>query len=273
MRLQAQHPFAPQPARDAGPAKRLVVVGGIVGLVVALVAIAAYKLRDRPEDLVRPQPPSQSTQGEAGAGGKIADRIGVGTATPGSAPTLPGVPTSTANRNDAAKSSSGPVNPPIPVARRAALLVEAPEEKSKVKTFLGTVVWRVDNVSSGPDEPLSSAVRAQIDIPEEKLQAAMTVQKNFDGTLPASHTMKLMFAVPQAPLGNIQQISVLQMRREDFRDRRVAEGDYGPGHGEFLPRRSHPRRRRGIQSRSSAITRMVGRSDGSGQWPYREIDL
>jgi hypothetical protein len=190
-----------------------VVVGGIVGLVVALVAIAAYKLRDRPEDLVRPQPPSQSTQGEAGAGGKIADRIGVGTDTPGSAPTSAGVPT-TANRNDAAKSS--PVNPPIPVARRAALLVEAPEEKSKVKTFLGTVVWRVDNVSSGPDEPLSSAVRAQIDIPEEKLQAAMTVQKNFDGTLPASHTMKLMFAVPQdSPLGNIQQISVLQMRRED----------------------------------------------------------
>jgi hypothetical protein len=156
------------------------------------------------------------TQGEADAGGKIADRIGAGTATPGSAPAVPGMPSSTADRNDAAKSGSGPANPPIPVARRAALLVEAPEEKSKVKTFLGTVVWRVDNVSNGPDEPLSSAVRAEIDIPEEKLQVAMTIQKNFDGTLPASHTMKLMFAVPQdSPLGNIKQISVLQMRRED----------------------------------------------------------
>ncbi|HXN88126.1 MAG TPA: hypothetical protein VN890_02030 [Methylocella sp.] len=215
-RLEAQHPFAPRPARDAGPAKRLVVVAGIVGLVVALVAIAAYKLRDRPEDLVRRQPPSPSTQGEAGAGGKIADRIGAGTATPGSAPAVPGMPSSTADRNDAAKSNSGLANPPIPVARRAALLVEAPEEKSKVKTFLGTVVWRVDNVSIGPDEPLSSAVRAEIDIPEEKLQVAMTIQKNFDGTLPASHTLKLRFAVPQdSLLGNIKQISVLQMRRED----------------------------------------------------------
>jgi hypothetical protein len=215
-RLEAQHPFAPLPARDAGPAKRLVVVAGIVGLVVALVAIAAYKLRDRPEDLVRRQPPSPSTQGDADAGGKIADRIGAGTATPGSAPTVPGMPSSTADRNDAAKIGSGPANPPIPVARRAALLVEAPEEKSKVKTFLGTVVWRVDNVSIGPDEPLSSAVRAEIDIPEEKLQVAMTIQKNFDGTLPASHTLKLRFAVPQdSPLGNIKQISVLQMRRED----------------------------------------------------------
>jgi hypothetical protein len=219
-RHEAQHPFAPPfapgPARDAGPAKRLVVVAGIVGLVVVLVAIAAYKLRDRPEDLVRPQPPSPSTQGEADAGGKIVDRIGAGTATPGSAPALAGVPSATGDRNDAAKSSSGPANPPIPVARRAALLVEAPEEKSKVKTFLGTVVWRVDNVSTGPDEPLSSAVRAEIDIPEEKLQVAMTIQKNFDSTLPASHTMKLMFAVPQdSPLGNIKQIDILQMRRED----------------------------------------------------------
>jgi hypothetical protein len=204
-RLEAQHPFAPRPVQDAGPAKRLMVVAGIVGLVVALVAIAAYKLRDRPEDLVRSQPLSPSTQGEAGTGGKIVDRIGPGTATPG-----------TADRNDAAKSGSAPANPPIPVARRAALLVEAPEEKSKVKTFLGTVVWRVDNVSNGPDEPLSSAVRAEIDIPEEKLQVAMTIQKNFDGTLPASHTLKLMFAVPQdSPVSNIKQISVLQMRRED----------------------------------------------------------
>ena len=215
-RPEAQHPFAPRPARDAGPAKRLMVVCGIAGLVFALVAIAAYKLRDRPEDLVRPQPPPPSTQGETSAGGKIVDRIGAGTATHGSAPVLAGVPSSTADRNDATKSGSGPANPPIPVARRAALLVEALEEKSKVKTFLGTVVWRIDNVSTGPDEPLSSAVRAEIDIPEEKLQAAMTIQKNYDGTLPASHTMKLMFAVPQdSPLGNIKQISVLQMRRED----------------------------------------------------------
>ncbi len=215
-RLEAQHPFAPRPVQDAGPAKRLMVVAEIVGLVVALVAIAAYKLRDRPEDLVRPQPTSPSTQGEVGAGGKIVDRIGPGTSTPGSGPALAGVPSSTADRNDAAKSGSAPANPPIPVARRAALLVEAPEEKSKVKTFLGTVVWRVDNVSNGPDEPLSSAVRAEIEIPEEKLQVAMTIQKNVDGTLPASHTLKLMFAVPQdSPVGNIKQISVLQMRRED----------------------------------------------------------
>jgi hypothetical protein len=215
-RLEAQRPFAPGPEVDSGAAKRVAIVAAIAGLVVVLVAIAAYKLRDRPEDLVRLQPPSPAIQGEANTGGKIVDRIGAGTATPGAPEASAGGPSTITDRNDAAKGSSGPANPPVPVARRAALLVEAPEEPSKVKTSLGTVVWRVDNVSNGPDEPLSMAVRADVDIADEGLQAEMIIQKNFDSTLPASHTMKLQFtARPGSPLANIKQISLLQMRRED----------------------------------------------------------
>lgn len=207
MRLEAQHPFAPQAAGDRSAARRIGIVVGVVGLLVVIVAGAAYRLRDRPEDLVRLQP-SALVQGEAAPGGKIVDRIDTGTATPGSAAT-----SSTGERSEAAKAESG--NPAIPVARRAALLMEAPEEQSKVKTVLGTVVWRVDNVSNGPDEPLSMAVRAEVDIPDANLQAAMVIQKNFDSSLPASHTIKLNFSVPAAsPLANIKQVSVL-MRRED----------------------------------------------------------
>ncbi len=59
-------------------------------------------------------------------------------------------------------------------------------------------------------------MRADIEIPEEKLQAVMTFQKNSDATLPASHTMKLNFTLaPGGPLADIQQISVPQMRREN----------------------------------------------------------
>ncbi|HEY8008075.1 MAG TPA: hypothetical protein VIE66_15040 [Methylocella sp.] len=209
MRLEAQHPFAPHAERDRSAAKRVGIVVGIVGLVVVLVAAAAYRLRDRPEDLVRLQP-SALVQGEAAPGGKIVDRVDTGTATPGSPAT-----SSTGERTEAAKAGAESGNPAIPVARRAALLMEAPEEQSKVKTVLGTVVWRVDNVSNGPDEPLSMAVRAEVDIPNANLQAAMVIQKNFDSSLPASHTIKLNFSVPAAsPLANIKQVSVL-MRRED----------------------------------------------------------
>ena len=214
MRLEAQRPFAPRVEGDRSAAKRVGIVVGIVGLVVVLVATAAYKLRDRPEDLVRLQP-SSTIQGEVGAGGKIADRIDTGTATPSSPAGSAGVPSSTSERSEAAKAGAGPGNLAIPVARRAALLMEAPEEQSKVKTILGTVVWRVDNVSNGPDEPLSMAVRAEVDIPDANLKADMTLQKNFDSSLPASHTIKLNFSVPAgSPLANIKQVTVL-LRRED----------------------------------------------------------
>ncbi|MCI0599139.1 MAG: hypothetical protein L0Y60_06415 [Beijerinckiaceae bacterium] len=213
MRLEAYRSFPPEPPREDVHAKRLLLVGGVVGMVVLLVAITAYRLRDRPEDLVRAQPPP--VQADTRTGGKIADRVGAGSPATGSAPASADGPSS-ADTSGAARTGSGPVNPPLPVARRAALLVQAPDEQSKVSTYLGTVLWRVENVSGGPDEPLRAAVHAEVEIPEEKLRVDLTIQKNFDGTLPASHTVKLHFAVPpDSPLGNIKQISALQMRQED----------------------------------------------------------
>jgi hypothetical protein len=215
MRPEAQRPFVPPPARDVSAAKRLWIVGGIVGLVVVSVAIAAFKLRDRPEDLTHPLVSSSSIPGAPGSNGKIVDRVGGGKATADSH-VSGGAASSTANRTDTAKNTSEAVNPAIPVAGRAALLVEAPDEQSKVKTFLGTVVWKVDNVSNGPGEPLGMAVRADIEIPEEKMQAEMTFQKNLDSTLPASHTIKLRFAIPPgSALGSVKQINVMQLRREN----------------------------------------------------------
>lgn len=216
IRSDAQRPFAPQPAREAAAPKRLWIVGAIVGLVVFLVAIAAFELRDRPEDLAGLKPAQPSTPVESGATGKIVDRIGVGGANSEASASSGAGANIVANRKDVAKAATEPAEPAVAVARRAALLVEAPDEQTKVRTFLGSVVWRVDNVSNGPGEPLTTAVRADIEIPEEKLQAAMTFQKNFDATLPASHTMKLNFILaPGGPLADIQQISVPQMRRED----------------------------------------------------------
>ncbi len=214
-RLDAQRPFAPRPARDRVAPKRLWIVGFVVGLLVLFVAVAAFELRDRPEDL-RQKAAAPVIAPDAAVNGKIVDRIGgVGAQPEGTAASTTSESAGVSD-DQATKSAAPPAEPPAAVSRRAALLVEAPEEQSKVKTYLGAVVWKVDNVSNGPGEPLSTAVHAEIDIPEEQLRAEMTFQKNFDSTLPASHTMKLQFTEPQGgPLGNVQQISVPQMRRED----------------------------------------------------------
>ena len=109
MRLEAQHPFAPHAERDRSAAKRVGIVVGIVGLVVVLVAAAAYRLRDRPEDLVRLQP-SAMVQGETAPGGKIVDRIDTGTATPGS-------PRQHPRPGNAARPRKLALNPAIPPFR------------------------------------------------------------------------------------------------------------------------------------------------------------
>ena len=214
-RPDAQRPFAPQPARDDAAPRRLWIVGFVVGLLVFLVAIAAFLLRDRPEDL-RQKAATPVIAPESGSNGKIADRVGVGSEGSQNAPASSSADNAAEQDASASKSAAAGEGEATPSGGRAALLVEAPGEPAKVKTFLGTVVWKVDNVSNGPGDPLSMSVRAEVDIPEEKLETDVTLQKNFDGGLPASHTIKIQFVEGAgSPLGAIQQISVPQMRRED----------------------------------------------------------
>jgi len=207
LRIEARNSFTTELQRDNGHTKRLMVVLGIAALVVMLIAIAAYRLRDRPEDLVRMQ--ASQLQGLAASGDKIVDRVGADKANPGSAP-------SSAGASDLDKPAAGPVTVPLPVAHRAAILVQAQDDPTKVNTYIGRVIWRAENISSGPEEPLRTAVQAEVEIPEQKFRATVTIQKNFDSTLPASHTVKLEFALPSdGPFGTIKQISAVQMRQED----------------------------------------------------------
>ncbi len=220
VRPDVQRPYAQNPAEFRPQhGRRLWIVSAVVCCFVLVVAFAAWKLRDRPEDLARLRPPGTSQ--DTGAG-KIAERIG-GDQTPATPQNTTQAPTPAQAASDApaisvtpAKPAAQAESPSVPVAHRAALLVEAPDEPSKVKTYIGTVVWHLDNVSQGADQPLGTAVRADIDVPDDKLQATMIFQRNLDQTLPASHTIKILFK-PQAdsPTGTIKQISVLQMRRED----------------------------------------------------------
>jgi hypothetical protein len=229
-RRETQRPYALQPAAPDHSHKHIWIVGGVVALVVVLVAVAAWKLRDRPEDLARLKaPPAGQTEP---ANGKIADRIGgpktssparQSASTP-SGPAASGTTTGTATQN-AAPGNQDMAARVVPVAHRAALLVEAPTEQNKVKTYLGTVVWRLDNVSNGPGQPLGTAVRADIDIPEDKFQATMTFQRNDDATLPASHTMKLLFMLQSdSPTGGIKDLSVPQLRREEAQNGEALSG-------------------------------------------------
>lgn len=220
-RLDAQRPIAPQPASAQGPKRRMWIIPAGIGLVVVLVGLAAWKLRDRPESVVRrPVEPAQTESG------KIAERVGGKPDQTAPAPsgerrapegqdqaaTTQPAPTDRAQQQPAPAAS----NPELPVAHRAALLIEAPDEPNKVKTFLGTVVWKLNNVSDGPSDAVGLGVEADIDLPDDKMKVVVTFEKNTDASLPASHTVKVRFNVqPGSVTGDVKQISVPQMRRED----------------------------------------------------------
>jgi hypothetical protein len=241
IRAEVARPYAPQPETDDVPqSRRLWIVVGVVIIVVAMVAAAAWKLRDRPEDFAafKSAVPSQTDQG----GGKIVARIG-GPApqqpspNPPAASPTPAAASTTAQATAPTQTQLAPAPAPktansdtsVPVAYRAALLVEAPEESNKVKTYVGTVIWRLENVSSDSGQPPGTAVRADIDIPDDKLKASLEIQKNTDPGLSASHTITIVFTIaPDSPTGGIKQISLPQLRSEDSPNGEALRGSLVP---------------------------------------------
>ncbi len=214
----AARPAAPQPdLEDAPQNHRLWIVVGVVVVLVALVAVAAWKLRDRPDQFAAFKPHPQTT---ADANDKSTQRAdGPPPATPTVAettPASPAVPAPAAESAPAAAAKPADANNPVPVAYRAALLVEAPDEPNKIKTYVGTVVWKTENVSNGPGQPLASAVHGDIDVPDDKLKATIDIQKNNDPSLSASHTITVVFSLaPDSPTGGVKEISLPQLRNED----------------------------------------------------------
>lgn len=81
-----------------------------------------------------------------------------------------------------------------PVAQRVVLYDEDPAEPQG-KQYVGQVVWRTENVA-GPNGTSDIAVRADIDIPDRKFKAALTIRRNNDTSLPASHTVEMTFQLP-----------------------------------------------------------------------------
>ncbi|MBI1868373.1 MAG: hypothetical protein HYS06_08795 [Methylocystis sp.] len=200
---ERQRPAAPQPLppEAAGGSRRLLAIAAIVVVLAGLVALAAWQFRERPEDLVRSNPGASVE--DSPESGKIADRVGDGD--------QDRAPSSSTRAADGASRE-----PTVPVAQKAELLVAAPEEANKVKTYPGSVVWRLDNVGGGPGQPLASAIRGDIDIPDAKLKLMLVFQKNLDATLSASHTINVSFEVaPGADVKGVKAIGPIQMRRPE----------------------------------------------------------
>ncbi|GLI93196.1 hypothetical protein [Methylocystis echinoides] len=192
---EPQRPAAPlpRPPRSQRPSGRTVALAGVVVSLIAVVGALAWYLRERPEDLAKLKPAETGAKGGA-EGGKFGERV------EGGAPT------------------GGPKRvTTVPVAQKAELWVASLQEPDKVdRIYNANVVWRLENIGGGPGQPVSSAIRGDVDVPEAKLKLSLLFQKNTDSALSASHTVNISFKPqPGTTLGNVKAIGPIQMRRPD----------------------------------------------------------
>ena len=60
----------------------------------------------------------------------------------------------------------------------------------------GNVVWSLVQESPGGDEPPEPAIRGEVRVPGKDVQLRMTIRRNADQTLPASHIIEMIFLTP-----------------------------------------------------------------------------
>ena len=98
-----------------------------------------------------------------------------------------------------------------PASQRVVLYEEEPSNPEG-KRLVGTVRWSTEMSSETPGRPSDLAVRADIDVPDRKMRVTMSFRRNTDKSLPASHTIELVFTQPNgSPFGGIQKVPGLLM--------------------------------------------------------------
>ena len=102
--------------------------------------------------------------------------------------------------NDAPDASS----PAVPGMARAAILIASDNPENPVVS-LGSTVW--STIQPLPGQPATVAVKADADIPDLKMHATMTLRKNTDPTVQATHTIDLKFSFADgAPITGVKDV-------------------------------------------------------------------
>ena len=116
------------------------------------------------------QPPALSASAPAGTG----------PASPTETPAAPGQP------------AEGPA---LAVGQKA-IYYEERTNVSQGSAEPGNIVWSLVQESPGGDLPLEPAIRAEATVPGKDVQLRMTIRRNADQTLPASHIIEMIFLTP-----------------------------------------------------------------------------
>lgn len=185
--------FARAEARRASRTK--LVVFGIILLLLLLAGAVGYIHRDRILSIVQGFGAQQTTQ---------------------QAETPPAAQNKADDRLPQQQTQQNPANPaaqPAGDTRRAFLFEENPGSQ-QFTTISGTVSWRTETVNPGPDKAPELGVRIDVDIPERKMQVTITIRRNPDASLPATHYVEIQFS-GNDNFGGVAQVPVMRMKNNE----------------------------------------------------------
>jgi len=196
--MHARQLSEPPVEREGGSGRALIAAFLGVFIVVGI-ALALYWQRDRLRSVFARNPATQAQREATPSRPKISDRVGQA-GQPGASTTAPG-------------SKEGA--PAAAVAQRVVLYEEDPAD-AQGKRYTGSVVWRTEMVSPGAGQASELAVKADLEIQERRINMTMSVRRNADKALPASHTIEIMFNLPaDFPFGGISNVPGILMKQAE----------------------------------------------------------
>ncbi|MGN6305897.1 MAG: hypothetical protein ACTHNH_13830 [Mesorhizobium sp.] len=142
--------------------------------------------------------------------------------TPADQPAEAATPESNASAADPA-TTPATENAPAPEATQPALAVgqkaifyEERTSTAEGSAEPGNIVWSLVQESPGGEAPPEPAIRAEANIPGKNIQLRMTIRRNTDETLPASHIVELIFLTPEGfEGGGIDNILRIAMKTSE----------------------------------------------------------
>jgi hypothetical protein len=110
----------------------------------------------------------------------------------------------------------GPSGQAAPGVAQRVVLYEEDSNNPQGKRFVGSAIWRTETVSPGAGLAPELAVRADIEIPERRMTMTWSLRRNTDQSLPASHTVEIMFNLPaDFPGGGISNVPGILMKASE----------------------------------------------------------
>ncbi len=190
--MQPVEPPPRRPVRTYAGLIRMVAITAAVGVVAGLLFWQRGNIASGVGSLVAmvsgPSTPARDPGATAPTRPKITDRLGQPGQQPADAPA---------------------------VAQRVVLYEEDPDDPQG-RRLTGTATWRTEMLPASPGRPAEMAVRADVEIPERKMTMTWSLRRNNDPALPASHTIEIMFNMPQdVGGGGVQNVPGVLMKQAE----------------------------------------------------------